>query len=157
MMFSTCAPFMAFSYALDGIDMPTIVLVLFVDFLAVLASTQAAISLAANLPGNHLGRACLVVSGVVWLGVVLVIAQATTAEMIYVGIDRMGAGGVGAFIVIVMVTLIWIAMLFFTSVMGIQTIGSLKIPTLFTLIGMWFGCFIVALFWGGATRVMSFE
>jgi hypothetical protein len=51
LIFSACAPFMTFTYLLRGIDIPSIVLVLFFDFLIVLFSTQAAIFLG-SIPAN---------------------------------------------------------------------------------------------------------
>jgi len=51
LIFSACAPFMTFTYLLRGIDIPTILLVLVLDFLVVLLSTQAAIFLGA-VPAN---------------------------------------------------------------------------------------------------------
>ncbi len=45
LIFSACAPFMTFTYLLRGIDIPSILLVLALDFLVVLLGTQAAIFL----------------------------------------------------------------------------------------------------------------
>src|SRR5215472_11933563 len=47
LIFSACAPFMTFTYLLRGIDIPSILLVLAVDFLAVMLGTQLAIFLGA--------------------------------------------------------------------------------------------------------------
>jgi hypothetical protein len=47
LIFSACAPFMTFTYLLRGIDIPSIVFVLLLDFLVVLLSTQGAIFLGA--------------------------------------------------------------------------------------------------------------
>jgi hypothetical protein len=51
LIFSACAPFMTFTYLLRGIDIPSILLVLALDFLVVLLSTQGAIFLGA-VPAN---------------------------------------------------------------------------------------------------------
>jgi hypothetical protein len=51
LIFSACAPFMTFTYLLRGIDIPTILLVLVLDFLVVLLTTQTAIFLGA-VPAN---------------------------------------------------------------------------------------------------------
>src|SRR5579875_2117160 len=51
LIFSACAPFMTFTYLLRGIDIPSIVLILALDFLAVLLSTQGAIFLG-TVPAN---------------------------------------------------------------------------------------------------------
>lgn len=45
LIFSACAPFMTFTYLLRGIDIPSILLVLVLDFLVVLLCTQGAIFL----------------------------------------------------------------------------------------------------------------
>jgi hypothetical protein len=47
LIFSACAPFMTFTYLLRGIDIPSILIVLAMDFLAVLLGTQLAIFLGA--------------------------------------------------------------------------------------------------------------
>ncbi len=51
LIFSACAPFMTFTYLLRGIDIPSILLVLVVDFLVVLLGTQVAIFLG-TVPAN---------------------------------------------------------------------------------------------------------
>jgi hypothetical protein len=51
LIFSACAPFMTFTYLLRGIDIPSILIVLAMDFLAVLLGTQLAIFLGA-VPTN---------------------------------------------------------------------------------------------------------
>lgn len=51
LIFSACAPFMTFTYLLRGIDIPSILIVLALDFLVVLLSTQGAIFLGA-VPAN---------------------------------------------------------------------------------------------------------
>jgi hypothetical protein len=53
LIFSACAPFMTFTYLLRGIDMPTILFVLALDFVAVLVGTQLALFLG-SAPA-HLG------------------------------------------------------------------------------------------------------
>ncbi len=51
LIFSACAPFMTFTYLLRGIDIPSILLVLVLDFLVVLLGTQLAIFLG-TVPAN---------------------------------------------------------------------------------------------------------
>jgi hypothetical protein len=65
LIFSASAPFMTFTYLLRGIDIPTILFVLGVDFLAVLLATQVAIFLGAA-PTNW---GLKVLLGIVGLGV----------------------------------------------------------------------------------------
>src|SRR5262249_21077236 len=45
LIFSTCAPFMTFTYLLRGIDIPTILVVLFIDFVVIIFGVQLAILL----------------------------------------------------------------------------------------------------------------
>ncbi|HEY7330595.1 MAG TPA: hypothetical protein VH592_23345 [Gemmataceae bacterium] len=68
LIFSACAPFMTFTYLLRGIDIPSIVLVLALDFLVVVLSTQAAIFLG-SVPAN-LGLKLLLG----WVGLGLMVA-----------------------------------------------------------------------------------
>lgn len=55
---SACAPFMAFAYLLRGLDMPSILLALGLDLLAVLAAAQLAIFVAL-IPTNRVFKALL--------------------------------------------------------------------------------------------------
>src|SRR5262249_15126898 len=65
LIFSACAPFMTFTYLLRGIDIPSIVILLVLDFLVVLLGTQAAIFLGA-VPAN---TALKLLLGLIGLGV----------------------------------------------------------------------------------------
>ena len=53
LVFSTCAPFMTFTYLLRGIDIPTILLTLGMDLLVMLFNIMFALFLA-SLPGNRI-------------------------------------------------------------------------------------------------------
>ena len=66
LIFSACAPFMTFTYLMRGIDIPTIVLILALDFLVVLLGTQAAIFLG-SIPTNLGLRLFLGASGLMAL------------------------------------------------------------------------------------------
>jgi hypothetical protein len=52
LIFSACAPFMTFAYVMRGLDVPTILLVLVADYLAVLLATMFALFLA-SVPANR--------------------------------------------------------------------------------------------------------
>ncbi len=52
LVFSCCAPFMTFTYLLRGIDIPSILLVLSLDLMAIIPSTQAALFLA-SIPASR--------------------------------------------------------------------------------------------------------
>lgn len=58
LIFSACAPFMTFAYVLRGLDVPTILVVLAADYLAVLLATTFALFLAA-VPATRGMRAVL--------------------------------------------------------------------------------------------------
>jgi hypothetical protein len=75
LIFSACAPFMTFTYLLRGIDIPSIVLVLALDFLVVLLSTQAAIFVGA-VPANTGLKLLLGLTG---LGVLVSLFSSTMA------------------------------------------------------------------------------
>jgi hypothetical protein len=67
LIFSACAPFMTFTYLLRGLDIPSILLVLVIDLIAVLLATQFAILLAV-LPLNWIlkGILALLSLGLLW-------------------------------------------------------------------------------------------
>jgi hypothetical protein len=69
LIFSACAPFMTFTYLLRGLDIPTILLVLAVDLLAVLGATMLTLFLA-SVSGN---RALKALVGIVGLGALIYI------------------------------------------------------------------------------------
>src|SRR5579883_1206401 len=52
LIFSTCAPFMTFAYVMRGLDVPTIVVVLTADYLAVMTVTMLALFIA-SVPANR--------------------------------------------------------------------------------------------------------
>jgi hypothetical protein len=66
LVFSACAPFMTFTYLLRGIDVPSILLVLAADFLAVAGAVQVLIFLAV-VPGHNVAKAILGILGLIGL------------------------------------------------------------------------------------------
>jgi hypothetical protein len=69
LIFSACAPFMAFTYFLRGIDWPSILLILAGDFLVVIVSVQIMVFLAV-IPANRLFKAFLGLIGfglLIWI------------------------------------------------------------------------------------------
>jgi hypothetical protein len=87
LIFSACTPFMTFAYLLRGIDVPSILLVVGIDFLTVAATVQLALFLAV-VPANWVVKALL---GLVGLGVLVVIVVLTL-----MGTMRLLVFGVGA-------------------------------------------------------------
>jgi hypothetical protein len=67
LIFSACAPFMTFAYILRGLDVPTILIVLLADFLAVLLGTIFTIFLA-SIPASRGFRILLALVGIIALG-----------------------------------------------------------------------------------------
>ena len=85
LIFSACAPFMTFTYLMRGIDIPSIVLILALDFLVVLFGTQAAIFLG-SIPANLGLRLFLGVSGLVALFFVFLGAMASSIGVLELGL-----------------------------------------------------------------------
>ena len=82
LIFSACAPFMTFAYVMRGLDMPTILIVLTADYLAVLLGTTWALFLA-SVPANRGLRILLGLGGFIficYLGGGLLVASAALAE-----------------------------------------------------------------------------
>jgi ABC-type transport system involved in multi-copper enzyme maturation permease subunit len=86
LIFSACAPFMTFTYLLRGIDIPTILVVLGVDFLVVVGGTQVAIFLAC-VPVNRALKALLGVGGFVALMQAYVGTVMATVGMVEAGLN----------------------------------------------------------------------
>jgi hypothetical protein len=80
LIFSACAPFMTFTYLLRGIDIPTILIVLAMDFLAVLLGTQLALFLGA-VPGHWGIKILLGLHGLGCLGLLFGAAMTGSAVL----------------------------------------------------------------------------
>src|SRR5262249_17797527 len=81
LIFSACAPFMTFTYLLRGIDIPSILLVLALDFLAVLLGTQLAIFLGA-VPANGGLKIALGLAGLSCLGMLFSLAMSSSVGLL---------------------------------------------------------------------------
>jgi hypothetical protein len=86
LIFSACAPFMTFTYLLRGIDIPTILVVLGIDFLVVVGGTQVAIFVAC-VPVNRAVRALLGVGGFVALIQAYVATVMGTVGLVETGLN----------------------------------------------------------------------
>lgn len=78
LIFSACAPFMTFAYVMRGLDVPTIIIVLTADYLAVMLGTTWALFLA-SVPANRGLRILLGLGGFIficYLGGGLLVASA---------------------------------------------------------------------------------
>jgi hypothetical protein len=85
LIFSACAPFMTFTYLLRGIDIPSILLVLALDFLAVLLGTQLAIFLGA-VPANWGLKVLLGLAGLGGLGMLFGLAMSGSIALLESGV-----------------------------------------------------------------------
>ena len=74
LLYSACMPFMAFTYLLRGIDLPSIFVLLALDFIVVAGGIQCAI-LIGCLPANRVFR---VILGVGWLIIIFAVFQFIT-------------------------------------------------------------------------------
>lgn len=84
MIFSACAPFMAFTYFLRGIDLPTIFFVLAIDFLVVIGSVHLMVLLAV-IPCNRVLKAFLGVLGFGMLVFIFAMVLGGTLTMVQMG------------------------------------------------------------------------
>ena len=84
LIFSACAPFMTFCYLLRGIDIPTIMVVLGIDLLAMVFGIMVALFLA-SLPGGRPVKFFFCFLGFVWLAVMCAYLTAGTIEIITMG------------------------------------------------------------------------
>jgi hypothetical protein len=88
MIFSACTPFMAFTYFLRGIDLPSIFFVITLDFVVVLGSVMLTIFLAV-IPGNRVLKALLGLVGLIVLLVVLFMTLSSTLMLLEFGVVGM--------------------------------------------------------------------
>jgi hypothetical protein len=85
LVFSAFAPFMTFTYLLRGIDLPSIFLVLGLNFLAVLLGTQVAIFLGA-IPANWGMKVMLGLVGLGILGLLFGSALSLSSGLLFLGV-----------------------------------------------------------------------
>jgi hypothetical protein len=85
LIFSACAPFMTFTYLLRGLDIPTILLVLSIDLLAVLLGTQLMIFLG-TIPSHWVFKVLLGLIGFGWLLVIFWAALGSSIMLLEMGI-----------------------------------------------------------------------
>jgi len=88
MIFSACAPFMAFTYFLRGIDLVTIFFIIAIDFLVVLGSVHLMVFLAV-IPANRVLKAFLGVVGFAALVLIFAFTLAGTISLVHFGLSPM--------------------------------------------------------------------
>jgi hypothetical protein len=141
LIFSACAPFMTFTYLLRGIDIPSILILLVLDFLVVLLGTQAAIFLG-SIPAN-VGLKLLL--GLVGLGLLGTLFGATIEYsflMLNMGLgsrlDTVAFWLIAGTVVIAIVAVI--GLLFTWSVAIVSPPSSNRaLPVRLYLLGFWLG------------------
>src|SRR5439155_17518312 len=85
LVFSACTPFMTFSYLLRGLDMPTIGLVLYIDFLVALWAILASLFLAV-IPAPLAVRGVFILAGLCGLIALFTRTLELTGELIRSGL-----------------------------------------------------------------------
>lgn len=88
MIFSACAPFMAFTYFLRGIDLLSIFFVIAIDFLVVLGSVHLMVFLAV-IPANRVLKAFLGVIGFAMLVFIFAFTLSGTIMLVQFGLSPM--------------------------------------------------------------------
>jgi hypothetical protein len=139
LVFSTCAPFMTFTYLLRGIDIPTILTVLGIDLLGMLFGTMLALFVAA-IPGGRAIKFFLAFLAFIFLGILCYIGAWAT-----LGVVMEGASGLDAMFdfwlvlaVIVAAILGLVGLFFFYSVTLISPASSNRIlPVRLYLLLLW--------------------
>ena len=116
LIFSACAPFMAFTYLLRGIDIPTIAIVLGIDLLCMVTGTMVALFLAA-LPGGRVVKIFVCVVGFILLLILCIWLVAGTVMMIQTGVQFMDSREFWTISgIFISGTLGWVGLLFVYSV-----------------------------------------
>jgi hypothetical protein len=141
LVYSTCAPFMTFTYLMRGIDIPTILIVLFIDLLLMLFSTMFALFLAA-IPGPRAIKFVVAFLGFIFLIIVCGYMTAGTVALVIEGTSTFFFGGMFDFWPILLVTIAGIlglvGMFFVYSVALISPPSSNRIlPVRLYLFTLW--------------------
>jgi len=125
LIFSACMPFMAFTYFLRGIDLPSIFISLALGFIVVIACAQAAVFVAC-LPVNRAFKVIFGIIGLVLFGMVYFATMAGVSGLIVGGIgSRIGASDFWQGAVILLVVIGSLTGLFFVlSVSLIMPLAS---------------------------------
>jgi hypothetical protein len=152
--FSACAPFMTFSYLLRGIDIPTILVVLATDLLAVTFGTQVALFLGA-LPGNRGLKFFVNLLGYVALGYLFILLLRFSSFLVSAGVGRLDdpLEFWAPFGAVTLLALGLVGLLFCWSVALISPPSSNRAPAgrLF-LVGVWLSTGVAAAVWSRYIR-----
>lgn len=146
LVFSACAPFMTFAYVLRGLDIQTILLVLAIDFMAVLYGTMAALLLAA-IPAGRLLRVLLGLIGIGFLVLIAVLAIRQSTLLLEIGFFRFDLGSREAwlmFAALAAVVVGLIGLMFFWSIALLSpTTANRAMPVRLYTAGLWLAWAIV--------------
>ena len=151
--FSACAPFMTLTYLLRGLDLPSMFILLALDFLVVAGCIQLGILLAC-LPGGPIARGVRFLVGLVFLMIILQSMLRASSQMLYAGIGSViwSWDFLGPALTVVALILIGIGLLFVLSV-TIITPGSANrafVPRMYLLI-TWLATGVIAGLWSVST------
>jgi hypothetical protein len=154
LLFTASLPFMTLTYMLRGLDIPSMFIMLGLDFLVVAASIQLGI-LFGSLPGGLISRGFRLLMGLALLSSIFSATMATTGQMLFSGIGTAvgswefwaAAGTTIGFIVMS------IGLMFVVSTTTIAPASSNKsvLPRLY-LLGMWALTGLMGWYWSGRTR-----
>lgn len=149
MIFSACAPFMTFTYLLRGIDIPTILLVLAIDFLAVVAGIQLAIFIA-TIPGNLLLKILLGLIAVASLVGLSAIAMSGIYEWVEFGsrtpMDTWEFWGPALTLLVVILGVIGLVFCWSVAVVSPPS-ANRALPVRLYLFGLWVATAAIAATW----------
>lgn len=139
LLFSACLPFMALTYFLRGIDLPTIAMILAAAFVTVAAATQVAILVAA-LPTSRIFKVLLGFAGLALLFTLFVSGLGMSYALTHTGVAgfsfSMGAGAGGLTVLLGAVFTGVLAFVF--SVAAIMPPASDRArPVRKTILGVW--------------------
>ncbi len=159
LVYSTCAPFMTFTYLMRGIDIPTILVVLFIDLLFMLFCTIVALFLAA-VPGPRPIKFFLAFLGFIFLGILCIYTTIATVALVWEGaavLDEMFAFWLVLGISVVGI-LGLVGLFFVYSVALISPPSSNRIlPVRLYLVGLWLvmgiGLFLTSYYYKPSTHL----
>jgi hypothetical protein len=152
LIFSACAPFMTFTYLLRGIDIPSILILLVLDFLVVLLSTQVAIFLG-SVPANAALKLILGLLGLSVLGLLFGYTVLYSILMLNSGLgSRLDSIEFWLTASAVLVTIVAVIGLLFTWSVAIVSPPSSNraLPVRFYLLGFW-------LLTGGMAALLAYQ
>jgi hypothetical protein len=154
LVFSACTPFMTFSYLLRGLDIPTIGLVLYIDFMVVLWAIQAALFLAV-IPVPLVVRGLFLLAGIGMLIGLFSGVLGTTSMLIETGLGTFPDPWL-FWLGLLSTTLVEVGLaglLFMWSVAILNPPSANRaLPVRLYLLGFWLATLLVAIYWSNKLK-----